>query len=228
MSECAEHPEVIAKVLLKRKFELRPPEGLLGWIIQPSFMEQLNTRRLALLTILSALCIGIQLSPRPPNVEFTSLLIFLVGAFFDVLVGGILGAAVMLINGFLSPWGFAGLMLPFQIIGMSIVGVVGGMYGRTKRNVYTLSSCGETAALGAFLTLVYDVITNLGVAVSYMLLGMPALPAFVGAVVSGAPFSLVHVVSNFFVFLAAFFPLTRALQEFFGGEKIWRKESLRI
>ncbi len=191
-------------------------------------MEQLNTRRLALLTILSALCIGIQLSPRPPNVEFTSLLIFLAGALFDVRVGGILGAAVMLVNGFLSPWGFAGLMLPFQIIGMSIVGVVGGVYGHTKRNVYTPSSCGETAALGAFLTLVYDVITNFGVAVSYMILGMPALPAFIGAIVSGAPFSLIHVVSNFFVFMAAFFPLTRALQQFFGGEKIWRKESLPI
>lgn len=191
-------------------------------------MEQLNTRRLALLTILSALCIGIQLSPRPANVEFTSLLIFLVGVFFDVLAGSILGATVMLINGFLSPWGFAGLMLPFQIVGMVIVGVVGGVYGRTKKGVYTLSSCAEAAALGAFLTLVYDVITNFGVAVSYMLLGMPLLVAFVGAMISGALFSAVHVGSNFFVFLAAFFPLTRALQEFFGGEKIWRKESLPI
>ncbi len=189
-------------------------------------MRSLQTRRVALLTIISALCIGIQLTPRPPNVEFTSLLVFLVGAFFGLLIGSVLGTTVMLVNGFLSPWGFAGLMLPFQIAGMFIVGIVGGVYGQTKKGIYTLSSCVETATLGAFLTLIYDVITNFGVAVSYMLLGMPVLPAFISAIISGAPFSLIHVVSNFLVFLVAFFPLTRALQEFFGGENVWRKRSL--
>jgi len=189
-------------------------------------MESLPTRRVALLTILSALCIGIQLTPRPPNVEFTSLLVFLVGVFFGAFIGSMLGATAMFINGFLSPWGFAGLNIPFQIAGMVIVGVVGGLYGRTKKGTYTLSSCGETAVLGAFLTLVYDIITNIGVALGYTLLGMPFLPAFISAIVFGVPFSLIHIVSNFFVFLLAFFPLTRILQEFFGGESVWRKGSL--
>ena len=187
-------------------------------------MGSLRTRHVALLTVLSALCIGVQLTPRPPNVEFTSLLVFLVGTFFGAAIGGSLGATIMLVNGFLSPWGFAGLMLPFQMAGMFIVGVVGGVYGRTRRGVYTLGSCGETAILGCLLTLVYDIITNFGVAVSYMMIGMPALPAFAGAIVSGAPFSLVHVVSNFLVFLAAFFPLTRVLQEYLRGETAWRNE----
>jgi len=109
------------------------------------------------------------------------------------------------------------LMLPFQICGMVIIGIVGGLYGKTKKGMYDLSSCGETAVLGAFLTLVYDVVTNFGVAVSYMLTGVSMLPALITAMVSGAPFSAVHVVSNFFVFLAAFFPLTRVLQKFSGG-----------
>jgi len=191
-------------------------------------MQSLTTRHLALLTILSTLCIAIQLTPRPPNVEFTSLLVFLVGVFFGVFIGSAIGATVMIINGFLSSWGFAGLNLPFQITGMVIVGVVGELYGRTKKGEYTLSSCIEAAVLGAFLTLVYDVVTNIGVAVSYMLLGMPALPAFISAIVFGVPFSLIHVVSNFFVFSLAFFPLTKALQEFFGGEKVWRKDSLSM
>ena len=189
-------------------------------------MKPLTTRRLALLAVLSALCIGLQLTPRPPNVEFTSLLVFFISAFFGAFVGSTLGATVMFINGFLSPWGFAGLNLPFQMAGIIIVGVAGGLYGGTKKGVYTLSSCGETAVLGAFLTLVYDIITNFGVAVSYMLLGMPTVPAFVSAIISGAPFSLIHVVSNFWVFLVAFFPMTKAIQQFFGGENIWRKDSL--
>lgn len=191
-------------------------------------MKSLSTRRLALLTVLVALCIGIQLTPRPPNVEFTTFLVFLAGVFFGALVGSAFGITVMFINGFASPWGFAGLMLPFQVAGMIIAGIVGGLYGQSKKDTYTLSSSGETAALGTFLTLIFDVITNFGVGLSYMLLGMPILPAFINAIVLGAPFSLIHVVSNFFVFLIAFFPLTKALQEFFGGENVWRKSPLSI
>ncbi len=191
-------------------------------------MEKLKTRRLALLTVLSALCITLQLTPRPPNIEFTSLLIFLVGAIFGTATGTLLGAIVMTINGFLSPWGFAGLMIPFQVVGMVLVAVAGGLYGQSKKGVYTLGSCSETAVLGAFLTLIYDIITNFGVAVSYILLGMPVIPAFASAIISGALFSLIHVASNFFVFLLAFFPLTRALQELFGGESIWKRNALSI
>ncbi len=187
-------------------------------------MEALTTRHIALLAVLCALCLGIQLAPRPsPNVESTSLIVFVVGAIFGIVLGSLLGTVVMVINGFLSPWGFAGLIMPFQIVGMVIVGVMGGLYGRTRNNVYTSSSCAEAAVLGAFVTLVYDIITNFGVAVSLMLAGTPLLPAFIGALVLGALFSLIHVVSNFLIFLLAFFPLARSLQEFLGGENAWRK-----
>ncbi len=184
------------------------------------------TRRLALLSLLSSVCLAVQISPRPfPNVELTSLLVFLVGAFFGVFVGGALGAAVMFINGFLSHWGFAELMLPFQMAGMVIIGVAGGLYGGTKKGIYTQASCVETAVLGAFLTLVYDVVTNIGFAMSIMLSGTPMLPAVVTTLVAGAPFSVIHVVSNTCVFMVAFFPLTRALQQCTGGENAWRNES---
>jgi len=188
----------------------------------------LQTRHLALLTILSALCVGIQLAPRPPNVEFTSLLVFLIGAFFGVYSGSLLGGVVMFVNGFLSSWGFAGFMMPFQIAGMVLVGFGGGWYGKSKKAEYRSSSSVETAVLGALLTLIYDLITNFGVAAEHMLVGIPVFPAIVVALVSGAPFSLVHVLSNFFVFLAGFFPLTRVLQKFVGGENIWKKDFLRM
>jgi len=189
-------------------------------------MRSLPTRQLVLLTTLAALCTGIQLTPRPPNVEFTSLVVFLVGAIFGISSGVALGILVMFINGFFSPWGFAGLMLPFQVTGMVIVGIGGGLYGRTKNGLYDAMSCIETAILGAFLTLVYDVITNFGVAVSYMLIGMPILLAFVSALISGALFSVIHIVSNAAVFGLIFLPLTNTLQKLLGGEKTWKKESL--
>jgi len=189
-------------------------------------MRSPPTRKLVLLIVLSALCVGIQLTPRPPNIEFTSLVVFLVGAVFGISFGATLGILVMLINGFFSPWGFAGLMLPFQVAGMVIVGIGGGLYRRTRGGSYDASSCVEAAVLGAFLTLVYDIITNFGVAISYMLIGMPILQAFITAIISGAIFSAIHVVSNTAVFGIIFFPLTNTLQRLLGGGKTWKKEFL--
>lgn len=188
---------------------------------------QLATRRLTLFTMLASLCIALQLVPRPPNVEFTSLFVFFVGASLGAVLGGFLGGFVMLLNGFLSSWGFAGLMMPFQVAGMIIVGVIGALYGKSKKGEYTLSSSGEAAVLGAFLTLVYDVITNFGVAISFMLAGTPLYPALVSAMIPAVPFSIVHVASNALTFLLAFFPLNRALRGFLGGENTWRKDILR-
>ena len=195
-------------------------------MIQPYIVRSLSTRQIVLLTVMSALCVGIQLTPRPPNVEFTSLIIFLIGAVFGVSFGATLGILVMFINGFLSPWGFAGLLLPFQIGGMVIIGIVGGLYGRTMTNSRDARSYFEIAVLGAFLTLVYDVITNFGVAVSYMLIGTSAPLAFVNAIIFGAIFSVVHIVSNAAVFGMILVPLASTMERFLGGEKTWRRELL--
>jgi hypothetical protein len=168
--------------------------------------------------------VSIQLTPRPPNVEFTSLIVFLVGAVFGVSFGVALGVLVMFVNGFFSVWGFAGLMLPFQAAGMALVGIGGGLYGRARGGSYDVWSCIEAAVLGAFLTLVYDVVTNFGVAVSYMLVGVPILLAFVNTIISGALFLVIHVVSNTAVFGVIFVPLTNTLQKVLGGGKTWKKE----
>jgi len=187
-----------------------------------------SVRHLVLFSVLAALCIGIQLTPRPPNVEFTSLIVFVAGAVFGVSFGAGLGALVMLINGFASPFGVAGIILPFQLIGMAVVGVGGGLYGRSRHGCYDVQSCTEAAILGAFLTLVYDLITNFGFAVTYMLVGEPVFLALVSAIVSGAVFSVVHVVSNTVFFGAAFLPVTSALQKLLGGEQTWKREFSRM
>ncbi len=189
-------------------------------------MNTIPTRHLVLLIVLTALCIAIQVTPRPPNVEFTSLIVFLVGAIFGISFGTTLGVLVMLLNGFLSPYGFSGMMLPFQIIGMAIVGTGGGAYRRSNIGPYTAGSCFEIAILGAFLTLTYDLITNFGIAVSFALAGTPLLLSFLNAIISGALFSIIHIVSNAAVFGIAFVPLTNTLQRFLGGARTWKKDSI--
>jgi uncharacterized membrane protein len=165
----------------------------------------------AVMSILTALCLAVQLSPRPPNVEFTSLFTFVLGFLFGPVLGVLFGSFVMFVNGFFSPWGFAGLMMPFQIAGMALVGLAGGLYRRYSPNYGSSAKFYlEVAVLGAFLTVVYDLITNFGVALS-MMVGMNPALAVITALAYGAPFSLVHVFSNLVVFGAVLFPVIKAL-----------------
>jgi len=189
-------------------------------------MRSFATRHLALFIVQAAVCIGIQLTPRPPNVEFTSLISFLSSAVLGMSFGVGLGAFVMFVNGFVSPSGFAGLILPFQMVGMALVGVAGGLYRRSRNGSYDAQSCFETAVLGGFLALVYDALTNFGYAMPSMLNGQPVLPTYIGVLVSGAFFSLMHVVSNTVIFGAGFVPVTNAMRKLLGGEQVWKKEFL--
>lgn len=160
-----------------------------------------NTRMISLLSIMAALCLALQLSPRPPNVEFTSFFTFVVGLAYGVLFGSVFGCFVMFVNGFLSPYGYAGINLPFQMIGMAIPGIIGGVYGRHMPEKYALTSfCLETAVMGAVSALIYDLVTNVGAGLWYFLSGMDFALAIVTAMAYGTFFSIIHIVSNASVF----------------------------
>jgi hypothetical protein len=166
---------------------------------------------IALISILAALGLAIQLTPRPPNVEFTSLLAFAAGFMFGPFTGISFGSFIMFFNGFFSPWGFAGLNMPFQMLGMSMTGLAGGLYQRYMQSYSAAKFCVEVSIIGAFLTVLYDLVTNFGVALSFMIVGMHPTLAVTTAIAYGAPFSLIHVGSNIAVFGVAFFPLVKAL-----------------
>lgn len=163
-----------------------------------------RTRQLALFSVLTAASIGIQLTPsRPPNIEATSLFTFFVGVIFGAVAGGLFGTLVMFVNGFLSPMGVAGLNLPFQIIGMSIIGVAGGVFRRYGVTGQVSRVAVEAAILGSFLTLSYDIITNIGFA-------LISKEPIVLALIMGILFSLIHIVSNTLLFGFVFAPLLKA------------------
>jgi len=170
-----------------------------------------GSRRIALIAIFTALCLAIQLAPRLPNVEFTSLFTFTVGFVFSSFVGAVFGGFVMFVNGFFSPWGFSGPNMPFQIVGMAVVGLAGGLYRKYLQSYNSTKFYVETAILGAFLTVLYDLITNLGVAIQFVMAGTPSTLAVITALAYGTPFSLIHVFSNIAVFGMVFFPLVGAL-----------------
>jgi len=184
------------------------------------FMRGEALKQFTLFIVLSSLCLAIQLMPRVPNVEFTSLFTFVVGTLWGIIPGLTFGAFIMFVNGFLSPWGYAGLNMPFQMLGMAIVGITGGLYGKFSRREDFVKRGYEPVILGAFATLVYDLITNFGVAFSYILAGANPYVAVFTALSTGALFSLIHVGSNIIVFAVLSIPLLVTFKKFIGGEKL--------
>jgi len=179
------------------------------------------TRRLGLFSILAALCLALQLTPRPPNVEFTSFFTFAVGVIYGALYGGFFGCVIMFVNGFLSPYGFAGLVMPFQMIGMAIAGILGGIYRRLmSEDIDSARFCAETAIVGAVIALIYDLVTNAGVVFYYVLSGMNIALAVLTTVAYGVFFTVVHIFSNTAVFGILTLPSIKALNNLMGGEKI--------
>jgi uncharacterized membrane protein len=183
----------------------------------------MRVKNIALLAVMTSVCVGIQLTPRPPNIEFTSLICFLTGFLFGSFFGASVGALTMLINGFLSPWGFGATNIPFQILGMALIGFVGGVYRKSRPHAGNPSVRWfslEVSLLAAFLTLIYDIITT----VSYVMLFDVNI---IVALLSGAWFTIVHVVSNTVLFGTALFGLVRIASTVLG-EQPWsyKKEVL--
>jgi hypothetical protein len=141
------------------------------------------------------------------------------------LVGAILGSFVMLANGFLSSWGFGGIYIPFQMAGMIISGVLGGIYKRFTGDIsFSARFSLETAALGAFIALTYELIVNLGYSVPLVLAGESPSLALLTVIASGSFFSLIHIMSNTLVFGVLFLPVTNALNRLGVGESHWSKK----
>ncbi len=185
----------------------------------------MNTRKLTFIIILAGTCLALQISPRPPNIEFTSFLTFIVGLTEGTVLGIFFGGSVMLINGFISPWGFGGLNIPFQIAGMIIAGIVGGVYRKFTNHVsFSARFTLEPAILGAFIALAYDIITNLGFALYLVLAGENTSMAFATTIAYGSPFSVIHIVTNCAVFGILFLPITGALNRLNVGDTIWSKK----
>src|SRR5271157_116219 len=187
----------------------------------------MNTRKLTFLIGLATLCLAIQIAiPRPPNVEFTSFFSFVAGLIMGAAVGAGFGSCVMFINGFLSPVGFGGMNIPFQMAGMMIPGVLVGMYRRYTHDLsFSARFFSEIAILGAFIALIYDIITNMGFFLYLIYLGgqNPSL-ALITTMAMGAPLSLLHVVSNSMVFGTLFLPLMNALSNLRIGGLNWSKK----
>ena len=91
-----------------------------------------------------------------------------------------------------------------------------GRQGKSGKRLHP--SGRELAITGAFVTIIFEQITNLGASITF---GIPFLAAVISAII---PFSVVHVVSNAVIFAQVVPRLDTALREQLK-DLIWNAES---
>jgi uncharacterized membrane protein len=164
--------------------------------------------RVALIAVLAAMAIGGNYGLSAiPNVELSSVMVFLSGCLFGPFIGAIVGFIAMSIYQMWNPWGAFIPPIGAAVIGCTIViGIVGGIIGSALNRLaysddrWILLPC----LFGILLTLFFDLVTNFAYTVGF---GIP----FTIAIATGLPFMIVHIVSNAILFGLLTQPVTRAI-----------------
>ena len=128
-----------------------------------------------------------------PNLELITTISFVSGLLLGSGRGTIVGAFSMFLFSFFNPLG-----IPFppvliaQVVFMGVAGFVGGMWrGWLRRYAFRPIYIGGLAGTGLILTLLYDVGTNVGFALSAGLMSQ-----LVKIIAGGIVFSTIHLVTN--------------------------------
>jgi hypothetical protein len=152
-----------------------------------------RTVKISMVAVLSATAIGASYGrPVALNVEPMSLIVFLSGLALGVKLGAVTGIISMTVYSTYNPLGPAPIPIFLAQIGCTAMfGAVGGLLGRSHDGEESrIVSSLKMGAVGLYLTLVYDLVTNLGFAVSFY------GGDYGRALITGSYFMVIHVLSN--------------------------------
>lgn len=164
--------------------------------------------------VLTALAVAVgMILAHVPNVEGVSAVSFFAGYLTGWASGCVVGGTAMFLLSLLNPLGPAPPpVLAAQILGMATVGASGALLRRVGRGA---PRAGLVAiGFGALLTVLYDALTNYGVAVS---IGRWRDPLAI--LIAGVPFAVLHTVTNAMIFGAVAAILVRRHPRPGGGER---------
>ncbi len=173
-----------------------------------------TTRKMTLTAGLIALAVSVNyLLASIPNVELMTALIFVTGALLGWKYGLAAGLIAEGLFSIFNPFGPAPLpVFMFQVLGMMVAGLVGGMVSPVWLQKSTVSSpvrYGLLGGLGALLSLQFDLMTTLGTALAMGFSGT----GFIGLLTIGMVFYAIHVISNAIIFAVLVPVLVRVMQE---------------
>jgi LytS/YehU family sensor histidine kinase len=188
------------------------------WMDNPS--NNVNSTKLAIIAILAALSIGtnyamISLS----NVKLMDFIVFIGGFCFGPFVGALIGVVSWIVYGSLNPLGFSLPIWFSTMFSEAIYGVAGALVKKSLNSERVRAFKYEQfgvgiyfGIVGTFLTLIYDLITNI---VFGYVSGWNILFAII---VGFVPFGFVHMISNAFFFGLGCIPAINAISKLVGGE----------
>jgi hypothetical protein len=145
-----------------------------------------------------------------PNVELGSIVLFVTAYVFGPIMALWSTLIMSIIFGTLNPWGgFIPQIWASQVIGWVYVVLAGAIAGKPGRSGYRDSfSSAELGLIGLVVTVVFDLVTNIGYSLTF------AVP-YVVALIAGLPFLAIHVVSNVILFASVVPQLNRIIREQF-------------
>ena len=155
-----------------------------------------DSRWVSITAIMTALAlVGNYALVAIPNLELGSTVLFVTAYIFGAPMAIWSTLIMSLLFGIINPWGaFIPQIWISQVIGWFYIVTVGSIIGRQgKSGKQVQPRKWELAITGAFVTLIFDQITNLGYSITF---GVP----FLIAVTTAIPFSVIHIVSNAVIF----------------------------
>jgi hypothetical protein len=171
----------------------------------------MSSRSVATFGVFTALVAGLGYALSGiPNVELMNLTTFLSGAALGVGAGALVGGLAMAVYSTFNPYGAAPPpVFATQIVGLALTGVLGGalarfLLGFSRPRAWQFLVGG---AIGFGVTLLYDVLTNLGTAWS-----MGAYRNPLPVLKAGLLFGIWHVVWNTILFAICLAPLLAILR----------------
>jgi len=179
--------------------------------------ELTPTKRASIIAILTAACVASNYAlVGVLNVKVMDVIVFITGLVFGSMSGMMVGFLSWIVYGIVNPYGFSFPIL-IATAGMETVyGFVGGLMGRRRGKLVEVNPIFtgiKYAIIGFILTFVYDIVTNLVMAVTF---GIDWSVALIG----GIPFALVHEISNAALFFIGVIPSVRGIHRIIPEMKV--------
>lgn len=179
-----------------------------------------RSRKVALTAVLAALAlVANYIVVVAPNVELGSSVLFMTGFLFGFEMAASCVVIVAFVFGLFNPWGPSLFIVEVwiaQVIGWMFFAVAGHLVGRGgKHHNEGRYKSWEIGLLGGILTVFYDLVTNLGWSLAS---GIPLW----ATLVSGLPFTIVHIVSNVAIFAIVVLRLESAVRRHLGP-MLWQE-----
>jgi hypothetical protein len=182
-----------------------------------------HSRRISIIAIMTSLALfGNYLLVALPNIELGSVILFFTAYIFGLHISVWCTLIMSIIFATINPWG--GFIFPIwfaQTMGWLYMVSFGAIMGMKKpEQISSLDSSKSFAATGAYLTIFFDLVTNLGFAWA------SEIP-YIIVLITGLPLMIVHVISNAMLF-SLVVPRLHYIFNYHLASSIWNENPKQI